>query len=572
MSRCFPFPPPGYEAKPRNEHEHKDLLKKEKHKDKKHKKERKERRRRERREKSSDRRKDKQIKKHSREKNKDKIKDKDGDRYKNKSLEKEIQKKTCLDNGRPEEKVQNEVTKGIKPRLELITRTIDQEDHANHIGSSTSKLLPRSTKSFGSPGSKEKKRSLSSVIEKSRRATHINHGIVEQSYNVACDNEKWKNANLGSKTRLQNGKSLQVESVEKHANRKHSHNTVELTQRSAEVTSTITTIVSGAERAPNDVTIPSPNSLQRTEQVDQHAVLYSHFPYRNSDTISPRGLVKIKNGSNNDFHITTNQQLLQSKDKGVKGKGKTKKLKANDHRYIEDKDRDQVVMKRKAKDKIKERGKVGKVDVNKQEHKELDSFRASKDKIDGLLQSGQLNEKFISNDVKKRKDVDPNTSLLVAEHGMRMNKLPRISPTIPCASDEILEHSHGSRPSSSTVPVGANTSEADRFQDSKECCNNDVTGSHHLKEPKTSISSSNCGSSPVSLKPPHPDAMYLNQVYSIPAMDDFSECIDQDWLLSRCSVDRKSEILEAAQPSQVWAEARLIDSADVVALPYIVPL
>jgi hypothetical protein len=28
MSRCFPYPPPGYEAGPKSEHQHNDMLKK----------------------------------------------------------------------------------------------------------------------------------------------------------------------------------------------------------------------------------------------------------------------------------------------------------------------------------------------------------------------------------------------------------------------------------------------------------------------------------------------------------------------------------------------------------------
>uniref|UniRef100_A0A0E0LX41 Uncharacterized protein n=1 Tax=Oryza punctata TaxID=4537 RepID=A0A0E0LX41_ORYPU len=584
MSRCFPFPPPGYETKPRSEH--KDLLKKGKHKEKKHKKESKERRGRERKEKNSDRRKDKHSKKHKREKHRDKRKNKDEDRYTNQTLEKATLKNADLDNGRLKEKIQHEAVKYIKPANELVTQILDQEGHANHTSSSTGKLLP-STESFDSAGSKGKKRSLSSVIEKSRQPTHLNHGMIEKKKSVAYDNEKGKDAILGSKTRVQNGRSLQVGSAEKHSNtnRKHSHNRMDRPQRSAEGTSTTTTVVSGAERAPNGVVTPSPNSLQRTEQVDQDPVVSSHFPSRNSDSMSPRGLMEIRNGNNNDFQIRMDRQSVRSKARAVKRKGKTKDLKSNDHKYVEDNDRNQLANERKTKDRI-EREKVGKVYASKKERKELDSFGTSKNKIDGLQrQLGQLNEKFTSDDVKKRKDAEANSSLLVAKHSMRMNKLPRISPTDPRANGEILDHSQGSGLSS---PVGTNTYKEDRFQDSKECYNNGVTGSrfqdskecynngvtgsHHLKEPKTSVSSSNQKSNQVSLKPPHPDDKYLSQVYSIPAMDDWSECIDQGWLLSRGSVDWKSEILEAAESPRVWAEARPIDSADVVALPYIVPL
>ncbi|KAJ6835615.1 TRAF3-interacting protein 1-like [Iris pallida] len=89
MSRCFPFPPPGYEKAARSGDNNEDLLKKEKHKEKKHKKEKK--RDREKREgkegKDKDGTKDKKREKNRKEKHKDKTKDKDRDKDKNRTSE-----------------------------------------------------------------------------------------------------------------------------------------------------------------------------------------------------------------------------------------------------------------------------------------------------------------------------------------------------------------------------------------------------------------------------------------------------------------------------------------------------
>ncbi|KAL5220165.1 hypothetical protein ABZP36_024878 [Zizania latifolia] len=560
MSRCFPFPPPGYVAKPRSEH--KDLLKKEKHKERKHKKEK---GRRERKAKNGDHRKDKHGKKHKREKHKDKRKNKDKDRDKSQTLEKEAQRNRDPDNGRSKERVQNEAVKDIKPANEVVAQILDQEGDAVHTSNSTSKLLPRSTKNFGSAGSKEKKMFCGNVVEKSRRTTHLEHGMVQKNYNIAYDNGKGKDAGFDPKTQVQNGKTLQVISVQMHSNRRQRHRRMGLPQKSADDTSTITTVVPGARGAINGIITLSP------EQVDHEPVGSSRSPCGKSGSISPRGLMEIKNESDNNFHIRMYQQLARNKDRTVEGKPKTEELKTNDHKTVEDKYRDWVVKKREPKYKNKDKEKVRKV-VNNQEHDELDSLEPSKNKKDGLMQLGCLNEKFTSDDVKKKKDVEANSSLL--EHSRRMNKLPRISPTNPPANGKILRHYWGSGTSSSTVPVpvGTNTYEVDRFQDSKECYNNGITGSYHLKEPKISVSSSNYRSNQVSLKPPHPDSKYLSQVYSVPTMDDFSGCIDQGWLLSRDRIDSKSEILEDAQSPQVWAEAQLIDYANVFALPYVVPL
>ncbi|PKA60934.1 hypothetical protein AXF42_Ash006569 [Apostasia shenzhenica] len=85
MSRCFPFPPPGFEKKDRTEDI--DFLKKEKHKEKKHKKEKRDKEKREHKEKKDkDRSKDRhKEKKDRKEKHKEKIKD--NDREKGSTLE-----------------------------------------------------------------------------------------------------------------------------------------------------------------------------------------------------------------------------------------------------------------------------------------------------------------------------------------------------------------------------------------------------------------------------------------------------------------------------------------------------
>jgi hypothetical protein len=60
-------------------------------------------------------------------------------------------------------------------------------------------------------------------------------------------------------------------------------------------------------------------------------------------------------------------------------------------------------------------------------------------------------------------------------------------------------------------------------------------------------------------KPPHPDSKYLSQVYTIPKMEGGSDYDDQEWLFSN------------NETPQVWAEAMRIESADVCALPYVIP-
>jgi len=77
-----------------------------------------------------------------------------------------------------------------------------------------------------------------------------------------------------------------------------------------------------------------------------------------------------------------------------------------------------------------------------------------------------------------------------------------------------------------------------------------------------------------SAKPSHPDSKYLGQVYSVPKVDQWSDFDDQEWLSdSNVSRKRKSVVQssEVGDTPQVWAEALRIESADVFALPYVIP-
>lgn len=75
------------------------------------------------------------------------------------------------------------------------------------------------------------------------------------------------------------------------------------------------------------------------------------------------------------------------------------------------------------------------------------------------------------------------------------------------------------------------------------------------------------------MKPPHPDAKYLSQVLSLPKVE-WSDVDDQKWLFSREDHQAKNPkyISPGIEESeQVWAEALRIESADVIALPYVIP-
>ncbi|XP_062191529.1 uncharacterized protein LOC133895316 isoform X2 [Phragmites australis] len=570
MSRCFPFPPPGYEARLRSED--KDLLKKEKRKEKKHKKD-KHREKRERKEKNRDHRKDKRNKKHKREKRREKRKNRDRDKDKSQTLEQETQKNYDLGNRKPGERVQNEAVKHIKPTDELVTQIFG---HASHKCNNARELLHGSTDSIGATGSKEKEwNSLSRMVKKSAQATQDNHGMVQKSDSIPHANKKGMRRGVDSKTRIKNGKSLQVGSPEKHSSRKPNCNGVDLpqdnsdTQRRSEGGHITSTVVSAAGRQANGRITPSPDTLQIAEEMGQYPEISAHSANGKSDRISTKGMMGKENQSANNCHGKMDQQFVRSKDGAVEGKAKTEELRTNYCKGVKGKDRDLGVKKRKTEYKTKQKEMKKNGNVNEQKHEDLGALGASKNKVDDLMHLACLNEqKFGSDDIKKRKGLDANRS--PHQHSMRTAKLPRMSPTnLTCMDEEILQRSQGITTYSATELVGTNTCNIDQH---KPQGSYNITGPHYSEEHIASVSPSGYESNKGYLKQPHPDTKYLSQVHSIPSTEDFPEYIDQDWLFPEDHVEWKTAKSEAAESCQVWSDAQLIDTAGVVALPYVVPL
>ncbi|CAN4095741.1 unnamed protein product [Withania somnifera] len=97
-----------------------------------------------------------------------------------------------------------------------------------------------------------------------------------------------------------------------------------------------------------------------------------------------------------------------------------------------------------------------------------------------------------------------------------------------------------------------------------------------LSVSKSSASSMSLGADQIaeaSKRPPHPDSKYLNQILSVPKMDEWSEFDDQEWLFGSKSTHIRNPdmCLDEVKNHRVWSEALQIDSADVCALPYVIP-
>lgn len=76
------------------------------------------------------------------------------------------------------------------------------------------------------------------------------------------------------------------------------------------------------------------------------------------------------------------------------------------------------------------------------------------------------------------------------------------------------------------------------------------------------------------VKPPHADSKYLNQILSVPKLEDCSDnLVDQEWLFSSDYAQSKKPKLNSPEVdgTQVWSEALRIGYSDLTALPYVIP-
>ncbi|KAK2973601.1 hypothetical protein RJ640_027511 [Escallonia rubra] len=267
-----------------------------------------------------------------------------------------------------------------------------------------------------------------------------------------------------------------------------------------------------------------------------------------------------------------------------KSKGREGDDKRGDKRKSKDREKDsQGKVKDREKEKKKEKAK------EKSEHKTKD-----KDMMKDLNKNAPIalhNETaHLSQDCysaaaegnpKKRKDIEMNGFLHDSE--LRPNKLPRPTSHSLTENDKKLEPYQCSSPFTSDNQEAVNNLKVDKTCDSQRAANNfkvdskerklnGITATHPL--PVSSSKPSSSTGNQASRKSPHPDTKYLSQVLSVPRMDEWSEFDDQDWLFSsKKSPVKKPDVdsVGVKQEVRVWAEALQIESVDVFALPYVIP-
>ncbi|KAF5470230.1 hypothetical protein F2P56_010755 [Juglans regia] len=508
MSRCFPFPPPGYEKRARIDDT--DLLTKEKRKEKKHKKDKKGSRKREGKEKDNEKNKEKHSdKKDQKQKHKDKYRDRD--KVKNlTSDEKSV-------SGQPEsyrgERPAHNLPNGEIKHVQELARRIKDEERATE------------------------NQMVQKITVTGQRKSEFPSRVVEG--NVA----HWDEGKGKTKEEKENG--WKANGQRNHVDTKSLENGID----------------------------------------ENLSVLY-HRKVEGIAKPMEKNVEKLKDGKEKNKHKKSKVDKPRDKDREKKSKSK-------------DKNR---AKEKKREEKVKEISEQSKQLPKLEDSDSLDSCNAKPSDLPGMMGKSSFGE----GNLGKRKEFVKNG--LTLDNGIRPQKLLR--PV--CSSHPVLENGRKLEPCQTTSQVtcerqgGTNNLLLDikehksnglvELQRPNACSARSSSalkvyenGEASTKPPLVGTQRPNaCSISPsppvqvlnnggAPTKSPHSDSKYLIQILSIPKMEEWSDIGDQEWLFGgNClqSEKPKAGSLRGSlqvEEAHVWAEALQMGSADVYALPYVIP-
>lgn len=513
MSRCFPFPPPGY-AKKACTHDV-DLLKKEKEKEKKRKKEKKDKEKRENKEKREE--KDRSDGKHrdkkdSKENHRDK---KDRDKDKHGSSHAGEKKLAVQSEGRNKEKSSDD-------------KKLDKKTEGN----------------IGEEGRNKDRGKVSGENRIAGQLAGFNGQRLSQNSHLSLDSR--------------NSTSVQgLDRKVRDEDREASNQSVG-TERKREGTVRLVSSNSARSLAGGK----EKNDRSGDKQLDAKGF--------EEDT---RFSASVLGHSNSEAIAMKNDGIPRQVETDthwrIEGKGSDHKLE-DKHK---DNDREE---KNHAKDKVKEKERTkAKYETELGEHGSLNEG-TKVDLVDTVdvktchPLKGSYKTAVAEENLRKRKDVEKNGYA----NDIKVSKLARSS------SSHSLKDSNSRTLQSCAVSSGADGHGEDansKVDDRMPKENGKVhapTLSFSLTLP--SLVSETAGQvKEESSKPPHPDSKYLSQVLSVPKVDvigsDFDE---QEWLFDESGSQLKRPKIgcpEFDETPLVWAEAQRIESADIYALPYVIP-
>ncbi|KAJ4954302.1 hypothetical protein NE237_011085 [Protea cynaroides] len=564
MSRCFPFPPPGYEKKARSDEA--DILAKEKHKEKKHKKEKKDK---EKKEKKDKEKKEKKDKKDRKEKQKDKKNDKDRDKDKDKtSDEKRIE-------GRPEGYKGEKIDQNSKGAEEIKDSKFVQDLGRKRVRDAAKGTGVQMLENFA--GTKQRKaEGMARVVE-----NDVDNNTPEgkEKYKVGADQRR---AEVGMVRVVEKDVSNRVEGKEKNKDgmgRQRAENM-------ARVVGNVVNLVGGKGKNKDGMDQQRADGMAR---VVENAVNWAEGKEKNEEKKNDDrkadvqrnrdeesvGHAKVRNFIRVDQQRVEGMVRPMEKDaeKRLERKEKKKNKEGSDKKRDKHKEKDrEKKSKGKDEDKSKEKYKEKEEEKIYYKNKEQDKLKErSKDPINTLnTKTSTLNfsrESSKSSDtdgnLRKRKDIEMNGFL----HGsdIRPNKLSRSASSSPLLTEngKKVEPCQPAIQFTSEKQGQPNNLKAEYEEHKVNGIIEAQRGS--VRSTKTLPTAQAIENGETSTKRPHPDLKYLSEILSVPKMEEWSDFDDQEWLFSSDSLQLKkpnvgSSVVE--EIPQVWAEALRIESAD----------
>ncbi|GKV28656.1 hypothetical protein SLEP1_g37678 [Rubroshorea leprosula] len=548
MSRCFPFPPPGYEKKARTNDV--DLLKKEKQKEKKHKKEKKDKEKRQGKEKKENDRsdgknrdkKDRKEKDRDKKKEKDRNKDKDRDRS-NLTDEKKLSGHT---EGQSREKTSDE------KKL--------QEKSEGHNG--------------GEFSQKEKERnkyrnSVSGENKLAGRFSGYNGEKLSQNSHLAQDYKNSKFVqDLGRKVRDEE-RGTETQLVEKFmgTEQKREEGSVRLlSSKSARM------LAEGKEKNKK-----SDNRRLDGQGIGQESRFAENALVHNVSEAVPTGVDGIPRQVDRD--VDWWMEVDGDVNWWMEGKEKTKEKEIDDRLGDKQKDKDGE-KKSHVKDKDKDKEKKEEKAKAKGEQRNVEQGNLNKSKKVGPIDTVNLKASHpskesnknavVEENLRKRKEFENNG--FVHANDMKSNKLLKSTSSHPLKDNGTILQSC----QVSLTPDGQGAATNIKV-DSKERKVNGVIEAQMISVSSTKsllAGAQLVQADKVSTKPPHPDSKFLSQVLSVPKMEEWPDFDAQEWLFENNGSQSKKPNMgtsEIDKTPQVWADSLWIESADVHALPYVLP-
>ncbi|XP_059318331.1 uncharacterized protein LOC132068680 [Lycium ferocissimum] len=562
MSRCHKFPPPGYEKKPRPEEG--DLLKEEKSKEKKHKKEKKDKEKREGKEKRD---KDRSDGKHREKKEK---KDKHRDKK-----EKHRDKKKDKDKDKEKSSISEEARVAVPPGASSGGKLHERDEHKDrHISSEKER-------------DEHKDRHISTEKAKLPNQFHVQHGeqkpfktrhsavetedskFVQELGRRIRDEEKGAQSQLAERFPVEWKRDEKPERVgkvfgnsaeDKEKNKEKGFDNHKMDAQA----------FTGEHKVGANAIPPGLSTMAKSN--------FEGIPRPLEENVGKKREEKQKHKERRD-----GKPREKNKDKDREKHSHGKQKDKEKEKKKEEKAKDKSGFKKSQEDKSK--------DNNKNDFVVLSNNKlppVSKENIAGTVTEGidrkrknvETNGFLHESEVRPAKLLRPSSSQQPTQNGKKLDTHPKAdlfsSIKQGVATDTRVENKeqkvNGSLEGQPLFSVKAKAPSpipgADQIAEASK---------KPLFSVKAKASSVIPGADQIaeaSKRPPHPDSKYLSQILTIPKMDDWSGFDDQEWLSgSKRTPAKDAEMCpdEVNKEHCVWSEALQIDSADICALPYVIP-